>query len=120
MGDGRKNRLLSIVKPRIGDGDDGYDDDDDDDDDLGDRKGDWQTARGGGPQGAERQVGDGDDDAGGEVGCTDSLLFGRTQLANEKVCPSVANSEKQNAPPEAGCFVALGALNPLRNRSGRD
>ena len=39
MGDGRKNRLLSIVKPRICDGDDGYDDDDDDDDDLGDRKG---------------------------------------------------------------------------------
>ena len=54
------------------------------------------------------------------MGCTDSLLFGRTQLANEKVCPSVANSEKQNAPPEAGSFIALGAPNPLRRKSGRD
>ena len=42
------------------------------------------------------------------------------ELANEKVCPPVAHSERQNAPPEAESFIALGALNPLRGRSGRD
>ena len=37
-----------------------------------------------------------------------------------KKCYRQSSQEKQNVPTEARSFVALGALNPLRRRLGRD